>query len=104
MAPNREKGGPSGKINMVCSSDVHWYTHRGSVSDIGVVGSPSLYDEGCANGLLATIILDDPLLYPFLYMQAEELENRQIHARVHETKGIPDCGHAVEGWQRFERT
>jgi len=104
MAAHREQGCPRGKIDMICPSDVHRDTHSGSMSDIRVVSRARLYEEGGANGLLATIILDDPLLYPFLYVQAEGLENRQIHARVHQPKGIPSRGYAVKGWQRFERT
>ncbi len=73
------------------------------MSDVRVVQPASLNDERAANWLFATVIFQDLLLDSFLDLRAEEFENGQIHARIHQPKGIARRGNAVEQREGFER-
>jgi len=102
MLSHRKQRRPRSQINMICSGDVHRNAHGGRMSDVRMIQSASLNEERAANGLFPTVIFKDLPLDSFLDLRAEEFDNGQIHARIHQPKRIARRGHAVERREGLE--
>jgi hypothetical protein len=58
--------------------------------------------DASADWLLTQVILQDSLLHRVHHALAKEFYHGEIHARVHQTKGIGSRDYTVKRWQVFE--
>src|SRR5436190_23423838 len=96
------KRSPHGEINMVCALDVHGHAHRRRVRNERMRSVVGGNNDARANGLLSQIILQNLLLDAFHHMPSEETNDRQVHARIHQTKRIASSDDTIKRWQILE--
>ena len=85
---NRSESCPHSEINMVCPLDVHRHAHRRGVCHKRMCRMVGRHDDAGADRLLAKVIVKNLLLDALHNVASKEADDRQIHARIHQTERI----------------
>jgi hypothetical protein len=103
MLVNGKKHCPHGTVDSICPNDGHGDSHRWRMSKKRAISMARLNNEAGPDRLLAAIFGDDVLLHSGHELVAEEPDDGQIYAAVHQAERIGRADHAVKRVQLLER-